>query len=444
MEAVSEIERPADEAVLALFFEDVERHQYELNRDAARRAAALADALRFAREHPWVYAVPGDADGERTAERCAVIEAAARFQLSEAVVRTLAWVADAARERLPLLWARVWEGFATTAQAEAAVKLLARFGADAAGVAEFDGFLADLVLTATPGSFRRAAAKAARALVPGEPAVEHEAALRRRRVVHERCEDGMSWVHAYVDTVDAVAIMGQLRSEAKHTAKAVRDGRTRDQLRADSFVRRLRGATGPGRAGAVRTKVLVTVPLDRLAPEARASVRTDAAPRCGGLDLNAEPVVAGDGEPVDEATAVRLLLEAGEFTRVVTDPVSGVVLDVDRRSRKVTRAQREWLLLTHGTCTRDGCTRPAADAEIDHWDPFHGPGRGRTDIGNLHPFCESDHKTKDTTRLGYRRRPDGTVALHSPTGFTTSPDPVFLTTLQRLTRDRPVYNEPPF
>lgn len=441
-------ERPSDEEALGFVFDDVQRYQYDLNRTAARRAGALADAHEYARSHPWIYTLPDDPDAARTAERCVVLEAAARFQLSEATVRTLAWVAGAARTRLPGLWARAWEGFAELGQLEYAVKLLTRFGDDAdaaAAISLFDDFLTELVVTASPGSFRAKARKAARKLAPGDPAAEHARAYAERRVIHEKDTDGMSWLHIHTSTVEATAVFRRATATARHTAKTNRDGRSRDQLRTDLMVGWM---LGRGTANAVKTKVFVTVPLDRLTPAARSTVRTDITPRPGGVDLNAEPLLPGDGdEPVDQVTAVRMLLEAGKFTRVITDPVTGVVLDMDRRARTVTRAQYEWLLLSHGTCTRDGCTRPAADADIDHWIEYHGRGQGATDIGNLHPFCPPEHPFKGTTRLRYRRRPDGTTALHTPTGFQTKPEiPFALLNVLERQRLRPltVPDDPPF
>ena len=47
---------PADDAfVLRTLFEGAEQEQYAANRRAARRAEDLADALDYARRHPWVY-----------------------------------------------------------------------------------------------------------------------------------------------------------------------------------------------------------------------------------------------------------------------------------------------------------------------------------------------------------------------------------------------------
>ncbi|TDN91679.1 HNH endonuclease signature motif containing protein [Microbacterium sp. BK668] len=400
------------EESLHFAFCGVEEEQYDLNRRAASRAERLADAIGWARSHPEIYALAGDDDPVRTAERCAVLEASARLNLSEATVRSLAATADAARLSLPLLWSRAREGFAAMTQVDAAVALLCRFAAHADALPEFDRLLAEVSLHASPAAFRAKATRLVRRLAPLPEAELHAEAFTRRRVVVQAVEDGMSWVSAYVATVDAVAIQRSLTSTAKHFSKVQRDGRTRDQLRADLFRDRL---TGRGTPGAVKTKVFVTVPLDKLAPAERASVRR-TTPRAGGVDLNTEPLL-DTGGPIDDATAIRLLLEAGTFTRVITDPVTGVVLDMDRRSRKVTRQQREWLSLRHAHCTRDGCRRPAAEADIDHWIPYaaHGP----TDEANLHPLCDPDHALRDTTRLRFRRRPDDSVELRFPTGHTT-------------------------
>lgn len=402
--------------MLGLCFEDVERHQYVLHRDASRRAAALADAIGFARQHPSVYALPGDPDPVGTAERCAVTEASCRLQLSENTVRNLVHTADAARASLPTLWAQAWEGFASLSQVDAALALVPRFDAHPVGaLTAFDEALADLAPDCSPALFRARARRLADRLAPVDPAAEHTAARRARTMVVETCEAGMSWVHLLTATTDAIAIKRRLTATAKHVQHNVRDGRTRDQVRADLATAWLRGTGTPT---AVTTKVYVTVPLDQLTPEAQRTVRQDLPVPAGAPDLN-QTARLDTGDTIDKTTAIRLLLEAGSFTRIITDPVTGVILDMDRTARTATRQQREWLLHTHATCTRDGCSHPAAESDIDHWDAFHGPGRGPTDLRNLHPFCAPDNQAKEKTRYQYRRRDDGTVQLISPTGYAT-------------------------
>lgn len=439
-----------DERTLGLLFDRVEGEQYDLHRRASARAASLADALAGARQRAGVYALAGDPNPEETAERCAALELAARLHMSDMTVRSLAFAADTARTQLPLLWTRAREGFISMRHIEFAVALLPRFEVtDAASETRhvFDEAIAALAMTTSAATFRARATSLARRLAPEPESARHARAFADRRVTIQNANDGMSYLQAYIATVDALAIKRRLTATAKHTQKrerargiATTEGggsastmdthdarlaayarpypRTRDQTRADLLVDWLRGT---GTLTAVKTKVFVTVPLDRLDPSARGSVRSDVVPR-RGIDLARESLLLGEGA-IDDATAVRLLIEAGRFTRIVTHPVSGAMLDMDRRSRSATRYQREWLVLTHGTCTRDGCRRSALGADIDHWREFFGRERGSTDIENLHPFCEPDHRVKGTTRLEYRRRDDGSVQLVSPTGFMTRSGP---------------------
>ncbi len=141
--------RLSDEGELGARFDAVEVADHEVNRLAVRRAAGLADAIGFARQYPDVYVLPGDADAVATAERCAVMEAAARLRVSENTVRSTAFTADAARASLPRLWKAAWRGRVTLAVVEFAVSLLPRFdGVDAGSrvkaVVEFDAVVTGL------------------------------------------------------------------------------------------------------------------------------------------------------------------------------------------------------------------------------------------------------------------------------------------------------------
>lgn len=414
--------RITPEQGLARAFEAVEEQQYDLNRRAAARAAGIADAVAYARENPWIYALPGDTDERTTAERCAVMEASCRLHLSEPVVRDLAHVADVGRAALPALWAQAREGLAPLSFVQMAVSLLPALGTDAAARTEFDARLADLSLRATPTAFRAAAKRLVSRLGTEAVAARRAAAYAERRVVFQPDDDGMSWVSMFVPTADAVAGQRRLNAAARRMTRTQRAGRTRDQIRADLLASWMRGT---GTASAVKAKVFVTVPVNLLGEEARASVRRaaggsaapgPAVPDLTRSDLNSTPHLIGEGD-IDPASAIHELLDAGKFTRVITDPVTGVILDMDRRARTVTRAQREWLILQHGHCTRDGCTRRADDADIDHWQEFFAGGT--TDLANLHPFCPPDHKARHESAVEFHRRDDLTVQVRFPTGFAT-------------------------
>ena len=429
MEAASPtVDRVSDEFVLRELFRDAESAQFETNRRAARQSEHLADVLEFARAHPGLYVnvdfdprlhggIPPLGGDAALAERCAVVEASSRLQMTEGEVRSSASLAQQARDQLPRVWQAARDGLISLAHVKAvAAQLLALAGLPDA-IDGFDELMRDIAVASTVAGTRRQARALADRLTASTRTERHAAAFARRTVYVEHVADGMSWVSAMVATERAHTIDRELSLTAKQMSVEERDGRTVGQIRADLFADILSG----GDVTRAKTKAFVTIPLDRLAPAARASVRTTTASAApvASLDLNSDCLIPGVG-PIDDATAPQLLLDAREFTRVITDPVTGVILDMDRRARKATRAQREWLALVHGTCAGDGCDRLAIDADIDHHCAYHGPERGETNIANLDPFCDPEHALKDTTLLRHHRREDGSIEVSFPSGHRTS------------------------
>ncbi|MFJ4044941.1 HNH endonuclease signature motif containing protein [Microbacterium sp. NPDC089987] len=94
---------------------------------------------------------------------------------------------------------------------------------------------------------------------------------------------------------------------------------------------------------------------------------------------------------------------------------------MDRRTYRPTQAQRDWLILHHGTCSRDGCTGLAVDADLDHGRPW--ANGGTTDLSQLRPLCPRDHTLRH--RIRYRTRPDraAQVMPHDVLLFTVCPRP---------------------
>ncbi|MDL9980628.1 DUF222 domain-containing protein [Microbacterium candidum] len=403
----------ADAVLLAHLFDSAQEDQFAVNTRAAYQAETISEIVAFAKAHPHVYAHTEHVDAVEIAERAVVRDAALRFQMSENAIRTLANVAGTADARLPGLWRRAKDGYATIRQVETAVILLAVLGEHPDITREFDDELSDAVVRLGAGGFAARARRTARRLSQIPPEIRHRDAAARRRVVVDPADDGMAWLSAYLPLNEAVAAKRRLTSSAKHVATTERGGRTRDQIRADLLSAWLRGENTPT---AVKTKVLVTIPVNLLTPDAQASVRRAGPTRqssATGRNLNDEPLLDGR-EPIDPATAIGALLYEGVFRRVITDPVTGTVVDMDRRARIATPAQREWLTLAYATCAVDGCEHPAADSDIDHWLDYHGPYAGRTNLGNLNPFCGNDHVLKTRSKLRFVRGPDGTVRIQSP------------------------------
>ncbi len=134
----------------------------------------------------------------------------------------------------------------------------------------------------------------------------------------------------------------------------------------------------------------------RTRPTFRVNVTVGLSTLLGQDDLPAE--VAGFG-PVDAVTA-RALAEDAVWRRLVTDPLSGAVLDVGRTSYRPPAALAEHVRARDGICARPGCSTPAHACDLGHTVEFNGPDQGTTSAGNLGPLCRRDHRLK--TEGGHR------------------------------------------
>lgn len=398
--------------VLGVLLDDVNCSDMDANRSAARQAQRVAEAVEFARRHPEIYTIDADV---QMAERAVVLELSLRLRISQERVRELCAVAETAARDLPLLWQRARDGFASMHAVGVVVTAAGPLAspvdapqelrdAEAAALARLDRAAHEWVLTCSAAALRQRAKKLVDRITGDTAARRHTRAMADRHVSVSPAGDGMSWMTALLPTHEAVAAMRRLSATAKHTQKDKREGRTRSQIRADLFSGWLRGV---GTATAVKTKLFVTVPVQLIA----------------GQPVPVEQASIVGGDSIDPLTAKQMFLNATSFRRVITDPVKGVVVDMDRRTYRPTRAQRDWLTLHHGTCTRDGCTHLAVDADLDHDRPW--VRGGTTDLTQLRPLCPRDHTMRHRTRVRYRTRPDRTVQIVSPTGYASTAPPPF-------------------
>ena len=398
------------------------------NQGDARVAAGIADAFAFAAERPDVYTDLTGADGQRAAEQAVLLEVSLRVQLAPNRARDLAHTARVAARDLPELWRRALDGFAPFTLVEAAARALtalrpaigatdAEVAASADAIALVDAQTAAWVMSVTPGAFRRRLRVPVDRLDPRAAAVRHVDAVSERRLVVDDPEDGMAWLHLLVPACEAIAIKRRATSTAKHLQKDARERRSRDQLRADLASAWLRGVGTPTEA---TVKVFVTVPASLVGGRVRGD--HGECTMCGGTGRQAQAQIVG-GPMLDPLTAQQLLLDAKSYRRLIVDPVSGAPVALDRRRYRPTKAQRDLLILRHGTCSRDGCDRLAVDADIDHI--LEWSRGGPTDIDNLRPLCPSDHATRHRTRIAFRTRPDGSTRVVTPTGAVSEEPPPF-------------------
>jgi hypothetical protein len=118
--------------------------------------------------------------------------------------------------------------------------------------------------------------------------------------------------------------------------------------------------------------------------------------------------------PIDGESARRIAAIAPSFTRILTHPVSGTVLDVDRTSYRPPADLKRWLEVRDGTCRFPGCNRRAAHSEVDH--TIDRQYNGRTAFDNLAHVCSLHHHLKHETSWSVRHLADGDLEWRSPAG----------------------------
>ncbi|MFT4219635.1 MAG: DUF222 domain-containing protein [Microbacterium sp.] len=260
-----------------------------------------------------------------------------------------------------------------------------------------------------------------------EPLEErHARAAADRRVAVTDVEDGMSELFLYgpsghVHAVfDRMTQMGRavLDVPAGADSAADADERTLDQLRADLLIDlALSGAPtahGPVEAlGRIRGEVCVTVPVLTLAGEP------------------GDPAMLDGVQPIDTATALQLVGASPGWDRVLTHPIAGAVLAVDRY--RSSAGLKRYLRAIDGRCRFPCCMMPVRRCDLDH-EREHALG-GETSADNLTDKCRRHHVLRHHSPWRSRREPDGAVVWTSPAGVeyidrppppvTFFPDPPF-------------------
>ena len=156
------------------------------------------------------------------------------------------------------------------------------------------------------------------------------------------------------------------------------------------------------------------------------SIVIEAGALLGITDLPATITGALGGPNTISAAAVRELLAdpaiPTSLRRLLTDPVTGHLLDRGRTTYAVTGALRDFLVARDVTCRHPGCTRPAARCQVDH--AVEWSDGGPTDTANTGLLCIRHHQLK--THGGWQiieSRPDGSCTWRSPTGRIYNVDP---------------------
>lgn len=196
------------------------------------------------------------------------------------------------------------------------------------------------------------------------------------------------------------------------------DSRSIDQLRADLLADiLLTGSpsahqTADGLLGAIQASIEVTVPVFTLIASERGQPVADALAALGWEgDMFPPPEVDGSC-PIDIDTARRLAGAASGWDRVLTHPITGAVVAVDRY-RPSERLRRK-LKARDQRCRFPTCGMRARRCDDDHTIP--ASAGGETGEENLRELCRRHHVVKHHTPWHVTQLGGGLLRWQSPTG----------------------------
>jgi hypothetical protein len=203
-------------------------------------------------------------------------------------------------------------------------------------------------------------------------------------------------------------------ADKKHDDTAANDPRTLGQIRADLTLDLLLTGTPTGHdtpgglLAAITATVSVTVPVTTL------------------MGAGTTPAELNGRTPIDPDTARRLAGAASGWDRILTHPITGALLTVDRY-RPGADLKRH-LRARDQRCRFPTCGYPPSDCDIDH---HHDAALGgATTAENLGHLCRRHHVLKHQTPWHVEPLADGLYAWTSPTGRTyidTPPAPHTIT-----------------
>lgn len=252
----------------------------------------------------------------------------------------------------------------------------------------------------TVSQLRAALARAVIAADPAGAAERHEVARGERRVVLNAESDGMASLWALLPADAAVAGHQHLSRLARNLPAD--DPRGMDARRADLLVESLTGQLAATSAGPSKPLVQVAVPLTTI---------------LGADDQPGE--LAGYG-PIPAALA-REVAADGVWRRLITDPMSGTVLDHGRTTYHPPAGLADFVRARDRHCRFPTCRQPATTADLDHIVAFDDGGT--TSADNLHAVCRHHHRLKQAPSWAIRSGENGSEVWITPTGrsYTSRP-----------------------
>jgi hypothetical protein len=365
--------------------------------DATARVDAL---LAFNRQQAWFEARQQQLlalifERDSSDQQWCVEEVGAALRLSGTVARSKLQNAEQLCKRLPGTLQALSEGRIAVPQLTA--------------ITEASYELPDELLTAFERSvlaradeqsltqLKRSIKRAVLSLEPRTAEQKRQRSVADRQVRIVPADHGMAWIMALLPAAEANAVYQRVDGAARQARKD--DSRTLDQLRADALVSGvLNGISGelPTSHGR-QPGVNVVVCLSTL-------IGADDEP--GWLDSYG-PISAGYAREIAHDPT-------GTWRRMLTDPVTGQLLDYGTTRYRPPRHLAEHVIARDGECGFPFCTHPARRSDLDHVAPYP---QGETAASNLQPLHRRHHNAKtEAGWVGYRDGPTGTTYWTSPQG----------------------------
>ncbi len=382
----------------------------------AARDGMLALANRLA----LTIAERGDGvDASDITLRSVAAELASALRVSDRTMQRRMLAAEIVVERFPEVWQAQAAGRITAGHARVIVDAGAYID-DAAARAAYSARVLEFAEDESPNRVRMIAERVAQQYQARSLEERHEDARGNRGTWVTDHPDAMSELHVFGPSVlihgahDRLTQMakalapkrGSAASESAASESAAghdgADRRTLSQRRLDLAMDLLltgRPAghdTADGLLSAIVAQVAVTVPVLTLL----------------GQD---GPAAEIDGRaPIDAATAQLLADASTGWDRVLTHPIDGRVLAVDRY--RPSQALRRKLRGRDQRCRFPGCGMPVRTGDLDH--TVDAAWGGATSEDNLEALCRRHHVLKHQTPWHVQQLDDGLLEWTSPTGRT--------------------------
>ncbi|MBW0127676.1 HNH endonuclease signature motif containing protein [Pseudonocardia oceani] len=271
------------------------------------------------------------------------------------------------------------------------------------------------VLPAAPGQtwaqLDAALRRAILALDPDGAASRHRAARAERRVDVFAGEDGMATLWARLTAPDAASSYAWLTRLAR--GLGADDPRTLDQRRADLLAAVLTGRLVLRDPAASDTVAVVPVTPGK----PLITVLVPHSTLTGADDAPCELVGYG---PIP-APLAREIAADSVWRRLVTDPLTGTVLEYGRTTYRPPAALADHIRARDITCRAPGCRQPAATCELDHVIPWNPDGTTGED--NLVTLCPAHHDLKEHPGWQTELGPDRALEWTTPTGHRYRTEP---------------------